>query len=255
MLFYLIFLPLAALSLGYSLFYGTTHLWTATAFFTLLYSGYGVSVGYHRLHSHRSFKTWEPIRKLLLYFGCQGAQGSPVTWSLIHNRSHHAHTDREGDVHTPTKGLFYAFFGWIFDKENHQFAQTELFKMRKNLDPYALWCHKNYTLLVVLNLVLIALITGWWFDGRYVLASLNASFLAVIISGIVNVFGHLPIKGLTYETDKTKNNSTNNPWLVFVSWGESLHNNHHYRPARLNFNTKWYELDVGRWLIATIKKS
>ncbi len=180
MLFYLIFLPLAALSLGYSLFYGTTHLWSATAFFTLLYSGYGVSVGYHRLHSHRSFKTWEPIRKLLLYFGCQGAQGSPVTWSLIHNRSHHAHTDTEGDVHTPTKGLFYAFFGWIFDKSNHQFAQTELFKMRKNLDPYALWCHKNYTLLIVLNLVLIALITGWWFDGRYVLASLNASFVTFL---------------------------------------------------------------------------
>ena len=59
---------------------------------------------------------------------------------------------------------------------------------------------KNYYTLVVPNPVLIGLLTFYWFDGRYVLASLNASFLSVIISGIVNVFGHTPIKGLTYET-------------------------------------------------------
>ena len=78
--------------------------------------------------------------------------------------------------------------------------------------------------------MLITLFTVWWFDGRYILASLNASFPSVIISGIVNVFGHLPIKGLTYETDPMSNNSTNNPWLVFLTWGESLHNNHYYKP-------------------------
>lgn len=255
MLFYLLFLPVTILSFVWSLFNGSAQLWWATLFLTTLYSGYGISVGYHRLHSHKSFKTWEPIRKLLLYLGVQGAQGSPVTWSLIHNRSHHAKTDTVKDVHTPTKGLFYAFFGWIFHKENHEFAKKELFKIRAQLDPFALWCHKNYVLLIILNLVLLGLFTVWWHDGRYILASLNASFLSVIISGIVNVFGHTPIKGLTYETDPMKNNSTNNPWLVFLTWGESLHNNHHYRPTRLRFNTKWYELDVGRWLIATIKKS
>ena len=187
--------------------------------------------------------------------GCQGAQGSPVTWSLIHNMGHHAFTDTDKDIHTPTKGLFYAFFGWIFIKSNHEFAKTELFKIRRQLDPFTMWCHKNYELLIVSNIVLIALLTGWWFGGTYIFASLNASFLSIVMSGIVNVFGHLPIKGLTYETDKTRNNSTNNPWLVFFSWGESLHNNHHHKPTRLNFNTKWYEFDVGRWLIATIKKS
>ena len=257
MLFYLIFLPVAFLSLIWSMFNGSLQLYCATALFTILYSGYGISVGFHRLHSHNSFKTWEPIRKLLLYLGCQGAQGSPITWSLLHNRSHHAHTDKEGDVHTPTKGLFYAFFGWIFHKANHEFARTELFKIRKQLDPFALWCHKNYHFLILLNLALLGLLTFWipGVEGRYILASLNASFLSVIISGIVNVFGHTPIKGLTYETTPMKNRSTNNPWLALFTWGESLHNNHHYKPRRLNFNTKWYELDVGRWLISPIKKS
>ena len=255
MLFYLLFLPVSFVSLIWSMFNGSWQLYCATALFTILYSGYGISVGYHRLHSHNSFKTWEPIRKLLLYLGVQGAQGSPITWSLIHNRSHHAKTDTVNDVHTPTRGKFYAFFGWIFHKENHKFAQQEIFKIRKQLDPFALWCHKNYYTLVVLNLVLIGLLTFYWFDGRYVLASLNASFLSVIISGIVNVFGHTPIKGLTYETTPMNNKSTNNPCLVFLTWGESLHNNHHYRPRRLNFNTKWYELDVGRWMISPIKKS
>jgi len=255
MMFYLLFLPVTVISFVWSLFQGSSSLWIATLFLTTMYSGYGISIGFHRLHSHKSFQTWEPIRKLLLYLGCQGAQGSPITWSLIHNRSHHGKTDTEKDVHTPTKGIFYAFLGWIFKKENHEFAKNELFKMRAQLDPFALWCHKNYVLLVITHLIIIALCTIWWHDGRYILASLNASLLSLLISGVVNVFGHLPLKGLTYKTDPMRNNSVNNPWFVFFTWGESLHNNHHYRPTRLNFNTKWYELDVGRWLIAPIKKS
>ena len=255
MLFYLIFFPIAIASLGWSLFNGSSDLWVVTAIFTFLYSGYGISVGFHRLLSHGAFETSEIIRKLLLFWGCQGAQGSPVTWSLIHNRSHHAYTDTDKDVHTPTKGISYALGGWIFHKENHEFAQKELFKIRKQLDPFALWCHKNYNVLIILNLVVIALLSGYMFGGRYVLASLNASMLSVVISGIVNWLGHYPIKGLTYTDYKLNNKSTNNPWAVFLTWGESLHNNHHANPRRLSFATRWYELDVGLWMINLIKKS
>ncbi len=256
MLFYLIFLPIALASLIWSSVYGSLELLCATIVFTTLYSGYGISIGFHRLHSHSSFETWEPIRKLLLYLGCQGAQGSPITWSLIHNRSHHAHTDTDKDVHTPTRGIGYALGGWIYHKENHEFAQQEIFKIRRQLDPFALWCHKNYYALVILNLVVIGCLTFWFAEGRYILASLNGSLLSVVISGMVNWLGHYPIKGLTYQTDEMSNNSTNNPWLApFIGWGELLHNNHHARPRRLNFNTKWYELDVGRWMIQIIKKS
>mgnify|MGYP000959649608 FL=1 len=146
MWFYLIFFPIALASLGWSVFNGSLDLWVATAVLTTLYSGYGISIGFHRLLSHRTFETYDVVRKMLLLLGCQGAQGSPVTWSLIHNRSHHAHTDTDKDVHTPTKGIWYSLFGWIFHKENHEFAQKELFKIRKQLDPFALWCHKNYNL-------------------------------------------------------------------------------------------------------------
>ena len=255
MLFYVIFIPICLLSLIYSSVYGSAHLWASTALFTILYSGYGVSVGFHRLHSHKSFKTYEIIRKLLLYLGCQGSQGSPVTWTLLHNRSHHAHTDKVGDIHTPTKGIFYAFIGWIFHKSNHETAQKELLKIRKTLDPFALWCHKNYNLLIIVNLLVIGALTFWIVEGMLLLASLNASILSIFISGIVNVVGHYPVKYLTYETITLDNNSTNNPWLVLLTWGESLHNNHHAIPRRLKFNTKWYELDIGRWMIWPIEKS
>ena len=70
MFFYLLFLPVSFLSLLWSIANGSTQLLCATIFFTILYSGYGISVGYHRLHAHNSFETWEPIRKLLLYLGC-----------------------------------------------------------------------------------------------------------------------------------------------------------------------------------------
>lgn len=254
MLFYLIFLPVCLISLVWSIFYGTSHLLLSTFVFTVLYSGYGVSIGFHRLHSHKSFKTNSFMRKLLLYLGCQGAQGSPITWTLLHNRSHHAHTDKDGDVHTPTKGMFYAFVGWIFEKENHEFARTELYKIRRTLDHYSLWCHKNYYILVVANLIVIGILSWWQYEGMLILSSLNASILSIFISGFVNVFGHKPIKGLTYATTDVNNNSTNNPWLVFLTWGESLHNNHHAVPRRLSFSTKWYEFDVGRWMIWPIQK-
>ena len=254
MLFYIFFLPACAISLLWSAVYGTTHLAVSTFVFTVLYSGYGISIGFHRLHSHKSFTTYGFIRKALLYLGCQGAQGSPVTWTLLHIRSHHAHTDTNKDVHTPTKGSMYAFIGWIFEKDNHAFATNEIYKIRRSLDQYSLWCHKNYAALVITNLLVIAILSWWQYQGMLVLASLNASILSVFISGFVNVFGHTPIKPITYCTTETKNNSTNNPWLVFLTWGESLHNNHHAVPRRLSFSTHWYELDVGRWMIWPIQK-
>jgi len=255
MLFYLIFFPTALASLVWSLFNGSFHLWIATAVFTIMYSGYGVTIGFHKLLSHRQFETTDTMRKILTYLGCQGAQGSSVTWTLIHNRSHHAHTDTERDMHTPTKGILYSLFGWIFYKENHEFAHKELFKMRKQLDPFALWCHKNYALLVILNLLVIGLLTGYMFGSTYVLASLNASIFSVLVSGIVNWLGHYPIKGLTYEDHKMNNKSTNNPWVVFLTWGESLHNNHHANPRRLNLSNRWYEFDIGLWMTNLIKKN
>ena len=254
MAFYIVFLPICFASLIWSIAFGTSHLFISTLVFTVLYSGYGVSIGFHRLHSHKSFRTFDIVRKALIYLGCQGAQGSPITWTLLHNRSHHAHTDKDGDVHTPTKGVFYAFMGWIFKKENHIFATNEIYKIRKTLDQYSLWCHKNYPYLVITNLVVIALLSWWSYEGMLILSSLNASILSVFISGFVNVLGHTPIKYLTYSTTHTNNNSTNNPWLVFLTWGESLHNNHHAVPRRLSFSTKWYELDIGRWMIWPIQK-
>ena len=88
----------------------------------------------------------------------------------------HAKTDTVNDVHIPTRGKFYAFFGWIFQRKLINLSQQEILKLEKQLDPFALWCHKNYYTLVVPNPVLIGLLTFYWFDGRYVLASLNASF-------------------------------------------------------------------------------
>ena len=226
-----------------------------TAIFTILYSGYGVSVGFHRLYSHDSFKTYEFVRKSLLYLGCQGAPGSPLLWKVLHNRSHHAHTDTELDIHSPTKGILYAFIGWIFYKENHQIVQTELFKLRKDIDPFAKWCYKNYIPIIITNLIVITILSQLIYGNNMLTqSSLNASALSLIISGIVNVVGHIDMKGLCYKTTMLKNNSTNNPWFVFLTWGESLHNNHHAHPRRIQFNTKWYEFDIGRWMIYLIQK-
>lgn len=248
MAFQLTFTVISFLSLLCSLFFADTFIVLFTLVFLVLYNGYGISVGYHRLLSHNSFETHKWIKNALLYLGCQSAQGTPVTWTLTHNRSHHKYTDTELDVHTPTKGFWHAFIGWIFKEENHESSFKDLLKVRKNMDSFAFWCHKNYATIVTANWALLSLI-----DPKLGVASLNASIIGLFISGLVNTIGHLPVKGLTYETFPLNNKSTNNPWLAFLTWGESLHNNHHAHPKRLSFSTKWYEIDVGYLMTIPIR--
>ena len=248
MIFYSIFFPVCLLSIVWSILNPNLYVGLFTALFTILYSGYGISVGFHRLISHRSFKTYNFVKYILVYLGCQAAQGTPVTWSLIHNRSHHRYTDKEGDIHTPTKGMWYAFIGWIFNRENHNASQKDLLRIRKTLDDFSVFCHKNYVFIVIFNLTLLGL--G---DSILLLSSLNASLLSVFISGFVNVFGHYKLKG-SYTSFELDNNSVNTPWLVFLTWGESLHNNHHAYPNKASFSNKWYEFDFGHWFVKTIEK-
>ena len=252
--FYISFYPLALMGLIANISFGNTASFLVTLALTILYSGYGVSVGFHRLHSHRSFKTWEPVRKALLYLGCQAAQGSPVTWALIHLRSHHRYTDTERDLHSPVHGIFHALGAWIFKKSSYGFAQKELFKVRKTVDKFSMMLHKNYFKVVYGNALIFGLLS-YPFMGFLGLAStLSASMMAVIISGYVNWIGHGGRSIFNYRNYDTNDQSVNNPWLSLFTWGESLHNNHHGNAVNPSFSTNKKELDPGIWMINLIRK-
>jgi stearoyl-CoA desaturase (delta-9 desaturase) len=131
--------PFVAFIVAIPLLWNTWIGWSDVAVFAIMYvvAGLGVTIGYHRLLTHRSFQTYMPVQYLFAVLGSMAVQGPVIAWVADH-RKHHAHTDEEGDPHSPhvghgdgffgaLHGLWYAHMGWLFDShgraEGRQYAR------------------------------------------------------------------------------------------------------------------------------------
>ena len=123
-----VLLPFLGFVVAVVLLWNTLVDWSDLAVMAIMYviSGYGVTLGFHRLLTHRSFQTYKPVEYALAILGSVAVQGPVMSWVADH-RKHHAHTDREGDPHSPARprrrrkrarspGLWYAHMGWLFDR-------------------------------------------------------------------------------------------------------------------------------------------
>jgi stearoyl-CoA desaturase (delta-9 desaturase) len=210
--------------------------WREMAIFGSFYvaTGLGVTVGYHRLLTHQSFKTNPLVRSVLLVFGTWSLQGTPITWASTH-LAHHVNSDREHDPHSPVKSLFHAHMGWLFsgikyDPKTYAKAQLQ--------DPVAVFVTKTTAFWVVLSFVLPFLFGGW---NGLIWAGLVRVFLVHHITWSVNSFSHA-FGGQEYKSvgDRSRNN-----WLVgILALGEGWHNNHHAFPKSAFHGLRWYQLDV-----------
>ncbi|MBV8819087.1 MAG: fatty acid desaturase, partial [Acidobacteriaceae bacterium] len=218
--------------------------WRALAVTVFLYwmcVGLGISLGYHRLHTHRSFKVPLLVEYFFALCGTLTLEGGPIFWVAMH-RIHHQKSDRPGDPHSPREGAFWAHVGWIlFGEANH--ANTRL------LSKYApdLAKHRFYIWLsnyhwvpqVVLAAILYAF-GGWpmmfWGIFVRVVVGLHATWL-------VNSATHMWGSRRFQTPDDSRNN-----WLVaLVTFGEGWHNNHHAHPVSARHGLAWYEFDLS-WL-------
>ena len=222
----------------------------------------GISVGYHRLFSHRSFRANTPVRVLLAVSGSMSAQGSLFYWVANHRR-HHQFTDRPGDLHSPyyegerplgrLTGLWHSHMGWTFD---HEITSTIHFAKDLFRDPAIARVNQLYPLWVLLGIVVPALaggaasgtalgaLTGFLWGGLariFVIYHVTNS-----IDSITHVFGSRPFD--------TGDHSTNNPWLVLPTLGEAWHNNHHAFPASAIFGLRWWQVDPGGTLIRGLQR-
>jgi len=209
--------------------------------------GLGISMGYHRLHTHRGYKC--PLW-LEYFFGLCGAmslEGGPLFWVGMH-RMHHSKSDQPGDPHSPKEGILWAHVGWIlFGEGNHN--NTPL------MAQYApdLAKHRFYYVLnsyhwvptVVLGLAL-------WAAGGFSMV-LWGIFLRITIglhfTWMVNSAAHVwgPRR---FETTDT---SRNNWWVALVTFGEGWHNNHHAHPTSIRHGLAWYEFDHSWYLVNILK--
>lgn len=215
----------------------------------------GVTVGYHRLISHRSFSCSKVIEYFFVLGGYLAFEGSPIWWATIH-RAHHRYSDTPLDPHSPQYGLQNAHYGWLTHHgyPEHICPATQSKDLLKDplyrfLEQGGIWHRAHFCAfsLALAFRVLIWICFGW----VAALASLLAGLAVLQIPLMLNVICHIPKLG--YKTYATNDSSVNVWWVALLSMGEGWHNNHHATPGSAKTGMRWWEIDVS-WLTISLLK-
>jgi len=204
--------------------------WSGAALTVMLIwvcGGLGISMGWHRLNTHRSFKTSRLVRGVLTVLGCCSWQGGPIEWVGTH-RKHHSATDRPTvDPHTPREGLFWAHAGWMLYN-----LPYDPYRFTKDLlrVPEFLWLEKHGWV-CAWGLLLALYAVGNWYGGLGLSWLLWAGSLRSVLVLQATWFVNSAAHRWGYRNFDTPDDSTNNRWVAYLSFGEGWHNNHHAHQA------------------------
>jgi stearoyl-CoA desaturase (Delta-9 desaturase) len=240
--------------------------WSDLAIFAVMYIvvGLGVTIGFHRLLTHRSFATYKPIGYSLAVAGSMAVQGPVICWVADH-RKHHAHTDEEGDPHSPhvghgtgvvgsLKGLWWAHLGWLLDR--HGQADPRRYARDLREDAGMRRISAAFPFIVVAGLLLP------FAAGFVITGTLAGAATALLWGGFVRVF---ILHHVTWSVNSvchffgrrrfaTEDESTNVTWVALLSFGEGWHHNHHAFPRSAKHGLRWYEPDVSGSIIRALER-
>ena len=231
---------------------------------TYLLTGVGITVGYHRLFTHRSFKTTRPVRALFAAFGSAAVEGPVIEWVSNH-RKHHRFSDLPGDPHSPhtghgvgwrgaLRGLVHAHIGWIFRGE--ELASEERYAKDLLADPLIRAIDRTFLLWVLLGLAfpfglgvaisgtVVGGLTGLLWGGAVRILCLHHATFS--INSLCHFFGR--------RRFTTGDESRNLAWLALPTFGEAWHNNHHAFPTSAHHGLTRWQLDPGGWLIDGLER-
>jgi stearoyl-CoA desaturase (Delta-9 desaturase) len=259
-------LPPAALVVGGWLAWGGALHWQDLLVLAITYTltGLGITVGFHRLFTHRSFKTTRTVRALLAVFGSMAVEGPVDEWVATH-RKHHRYSDHAGDPHSPhvdhaqgwrgeLRGLAHAHVGWMF--RGKDVANPRRYAKDLLADPDLRFISRTFPLWVAVGLALpfglgVALtgsvaggLTGLLWGGAVRILILHHATFS--INSLCHYFGRRPFA--------TRDESHNLAWLAPITFGEAWHNNHHAFPTSARHGLGRRELDLGAWLIAGLER-
>ena len=229
-----------------------------------LISAFGITVGFHRLLTHRAFETYRGVRYAFAIMGSYAVEGPVLDWVADH-RKHHTFSDEEGDPHSPhvgqaagfggvVRGLWHAHIGWLFETN----GQAEKRRYCPDLagDPVMRRLNRAFPLFV-LGTLAIPFVAGFAWGG-----TLSAGLEALLWAGLVRIFlvHHVTwsINSICHFFGATRfdtgDHSTNVFWLALPSLGEAWHHNHHAFPRSAFHGLRWYEFDPSGWLILAMSK-
>lgn len=215
----------------------------------LYISGLAITVGYHRLYSHSTFKTNKYVEAVILFFGSMATQGSALKWSCDHRR-HHAFVDTDRDPYSIKKGFMHAHMFWLFRK-------TEPLDQKVVADLYRnkllLFQHKYYALLMVLTNALVTLFVGYILNdylGAFVITWGVRLFFLHHFSWFINSIAHT----WGSQSFSQEHTAVDNYLISLVTFGEGYHNYHHTFANDYRNGIKWYHFDPSKWVIWTLSK-
>lgn len=252
--FVLISTPLAALLIVP--YYLWTHsvswqVWAIFAFF-MAWNGLSITVGYHRLWSHRTYQAHPIVKWFFLIGGTLAVQGSVFDWCAGH-RLHHRHVDDiYQDPYSAKRGFWFSHIGWML--KNYPSGHYD-YKNIPDLkaDPVLVAQDKYYALWILLANIGLPALFGWMVGdvaGTLVLAGLLRLVLSHHFTFFINSLCHM--FGTRPYTDT--NTARDNPILAIFTWGEGYHNYHHFFQYDYRNGVKWWQYDPSKWIIYGLSK-
>lgn len=238
--------------------------WTNLAVALVMYFfaiNVGIGMAYHRLLTHRGYKTPKWVEYFLTTCGTMALEGGPIFWVATH-RVHHQNSDHEGDPHTPHDGTWWAHAGWIISGRALHSETALLGRYAPDLtrDPVHVWLSKYHWLpLTIAGFLQLALGAALAAPGHRIVGAVGMMLWGTFLRVSLGLHATWLVNSATHLWGKrrfdTHDDSRNNWWVAILTGGEGWHNNHHAHPVSARHGLAWYEFDInyyGIWLLEKI---
>ncbi len=209
--------------------------------------GLGIGMGYHRLLTHRGYKTPKWLEYTMTVCATLALEGGPIFWVATH-RTHHKYTDKPGDPHSPRDGKWWSHMGWIMTGKAMHHSTEQLAPLVPDLikDKFHVWISRyHWVPLTTLGFTILA-IFGWnvvlWTIFLRVVVGLHCTWL---VNSATHLWGS--------QRFVTGDDSRNNWWVALLTFGEGWHNNHHAHAQSARHGLRWYEFDLNWYGIQTLR--
>jgi stearoyl-CoA desaturase (delta-9 desaturase) len=254
-----VLVPVVGLALAIYLAWGTAFDWTQAAIFLVMTytTALGITVGYHRLFTHKSFHAGPVVRFVLAVLGSMAVQGAVIEWAGAH-RKHHQHSDDYDDPHSPhnfggkswgsgiigtLRGFYHSHVGWLFEQRLKGMGR---YTRDLRADPIIRTVNRQFYWWALAGLVLPTVVAG------FLTLSVKGALLGLLWGGLVRI---LFVHHITWSVNsvchlwgtrpfRSGDHSRNNVFVGILALGEGWHNNHHAFPASARHGLRWWEFDI-----------
>lgn len=215
-----------------------------------LFGSIGISLGFHRLLTHRSLQVPKALEYVLAVIGTLALQGGPIFWAAAH-RMHHLHAeDKDNDPHSANRGFWWSHMGWTlyYRDKFYNYESYRQFAPDLARDPFYRWLDRteNYMALQIPIAITLYLLGGWSFVVYGLVLRIVLFWHGTwSINSATHFFG--------YKNYELEDNSGNLWWAAIITYGEGWHNNHHALPNVAKLGRKWWEVDMTWWAVQVLR--